>query len=343
MEMSNNQDLSYQKKVWIKGGIYALIIVTLLLFKALVSLLLLVFASVLLTIYFYGFAGLFQKHFNWSPRVSIITAIILNVLLLIVFFWFVGARIQQQVAELSDTLPSTIQKAKDQISQTPIGNRLVQHFSSSGESQKAAGIIKSFFSSSFGILSDLYIIILLTSFFTATPSSYKKGLIKLLPAKARDKGTDLVNRISILLKKWIKGQIFGIFFIAVLTGIGLLILGMPLVLTLALIAGLLNFIPNIGPLIALIPAVLIALTKGTTTALIIVGMYTLIQVIQSAVTQPLIQKKMISIPPALIIIGQVGLGALTGFWGVLLATPLVAILMTIIQDLYIKKQDSQAG
>ena len=68
--------------------------------------------------------------------------------------------------------------------------------------------------------------------------------------------------ISDLLRKWLKGQIFGFCFIAVLTAVALLILGMPLVLTLALIAGLLNLIPNFGPIIAFIPAALLGLMQG---------------------------------------------------------------------------------
>jgi predicted PurR-regulated permease PerM len=150
--------------------------------------------------------------------------------------------------------------------------------------------------------------------------------------------SDLIEELRIILRKWIEGQIIGFLFIAILTGIGLLILGMPLVLTLALIAGLLNMIPNFGPLIALVPAVLIALMQGPTMAIIIICMYTFIQIIQTAVTQPVIQKKMVNIPPALTVFGQVALGMLAGFWGVLLAVPVVVIFMTIINKLYVEKQ-----
>ena len=335
----NEKQLPFTKKVWITTAIVALFVIFILLFKALFSLLLLVLAGALVAIYFYGFAGLFQKYFHWSPKLSIILSVIFNFALIIAFFWFIGARIQQQIAQLTDTLPATIENARQQISQNPVGQKLLQQYGSSGSSQKTLQVAKSFFSSSFGVLSDLYIVLLLAIFFTVSPSLYKKGIVRLLPAKAKDKGADLLNKIGNLLKKWLEGKIFGIFFIGVLTGIGLLIIGMPMVLTLAMLAGVLNFIPNFGPLIALIPAVLIALTQSTTMALIVAGMYTFIQIIQSAVMQPLVQKKMVSIPPALIIFGQVAMGLLAGFWGVLLATPVIAILMTIIDSLYIKQQD----
>jgi predicted PurR-regulated permease PerM len=329
---------SFEKRIWVAAAIISFIVIFLFLFKALFSVLLLILAGVLIALYFYGVAGIFQRNFKWSSKLSIIISVLLNVILIVALVWFVGARIQQQTSQLADTLPATIQNAKEQISQSSLGRKLLEQFNSSGDSTKTLSIVKRFFSSSFGILSDLYIVLLLASFFIASPSVYKKGIVKLLPIKAKEKGADVINKLSNILKKWLKGQLIGILFIGVLTAIGLIIIGMPMVLTLALIAGFLNFIPNFGPLIALIPAVLISLLQGPGTALIIVCMYTLIQIIQSAIEQPLIQKKMINIPPALTIIGQVGMGLLAGFWGVLLATPVITILMVLIEELYLREQ-----
>jgi predicted PurR-regulated permease PerM len=127
----------------------------------------------------------------------------------------------------------------------------------------------------------------------------------------------------------------------VLTAVGLLISGMPMWLALALIAGLLNFIPNFGPLIALIPAVLVALMQGPTTAAIVAGLYIAIQVTESNFITPMVQKKLINIPPALIIMAQLLIAPLTGGWGLVLATPLMVILIVLVQELYIKKQEAQ--
>ena len=335
-EQSHN--LPYTKKVWIATGILALTVVVLLLFKTLFSLFLLVFAGILIAIFFHGFAGLLRRYLHLPHTLSIVVSVLFNLLLVIAFFWFVGNRLSAQVTELSDTLPTTIQNAKDKLSESTIGNKILNYLQQSGDSDKTRQAMRSFFSSSFGVVSDLYIVFLLGMFFTAGPATYKKGIVHLLPPKAKDKGDELLKKLGTLLKKWLKGQILGIVFIAVLTGIALLIIGMPLILTLALLAGLLNFIPNFGPIIALIPAVLIALMQGSNTAIIIICVYTGIQIIQSAVEQPLVQKKMVDIPPALTIIGQVAMGTLGGFWGVLLATPLVAVIMTIVNDLYVKPQ-----
>lgn len=336
---SQSQDkLTYSKKVWIAGGIFALLVILLLLFKTLFSIFLLTLAGALFAIYFHGCSGFFKKHLHIPSAWSLALSIAINIILFIAFFWFVGARLQQQVSSLTDTLPKTIDNAKAYLQKNTVGSKALDYLNSSGNSQKTMSIVKKFFSSSFGILSDVYIILLLGMFFIASPFTYKKGFVHLLPPKAKDIGVELLDQIHNVLKNWIKGQLFGFLFIAVLTGIGLWALGMPLVLTLALIAGLLNFIPNFGPIIALVPAELIGLMQGTTTAIMVLCLYTLIQIVQSAVTQPLIQKKMVSVPPALIIFGQVAMGLLGGFWGVLLATPVVAIIMTVVNKLYVDEQ-----
>lgn len=330
--------LAFSKKVWMVGGIFSLIIILLLLFKALFSVLLLSLAGVLIAVYFRGCADILHRNFHWSLKLCTFLSVFINILLLGAFFWFVGAQLQQQVSQLSDTLPETIQHVREQLSNSTLGSKVLQFINSSGDSLKTKDVVKKFFSSSFGVLSDIYIVLIISLFFTADPMLYKKGIVHLLPPNAKDKGDKLLSELADVLKKWLKGQIIGFFFIAILTGVGLWIIGMPLILTLALIAGILNFIPNFGPVIALIPAVLLAFMQGPNTAIIIACMYTGIQIVQSAVTQPLIQQKMVSIPPALTIFAQVAFGMLAGFWGVLMATPIVALLIKIVNRLYVEPQ-----
>lgn len=340
---SENSDQSFsffQKKVWVAMGIITLVAFGLFLFTTLFNLLLLVLAGILMSVYFNGCASLLHRKTKMGQKASLIVSVLINIVLLVLFFWFVGARLSSQITQLSDTLPETLTNAKDWLSSQPMGTKIIEYSTNSLDSNKASSAVKSFFSSTFGILSDFYIIVLLGLFFTADPGVYRRGLLHLIPPKGKEEAGALWDQISTLLRNWLKGQIFGFFFIAVLSGLGLWALGMPLILTLALLAGLLNFIPNFGPIIALVPATLLALMQGPDTALLVVGLYTAIQIIQSAVTQPLIQKKMISMPPGLLVFGQVGMGILGGFWGVLLATPLVAIVMTIVNRLYVDKQTS---
>jgi predicted PurR-regulated permease PerM len=198
---------------------------------------------------------------------------------------------------------------------------------------------QTFFKSSFGILGDLYVVLFIGIFFTAAPQAYKKGLVKLVPVEGREKANDVLDKAGDHLKKWLKGQLFAMLVVFVLTAIGLAIIGVPMWLALALIAGILNFIPNFGPLIAMIPAVLVALLQSPETALWVAILYVLVQVAESNFITPMVQHKMIDIPPALVIIAQLFIAPLTGGWGLVLATPLMVIFIVLVQELWVKRQE----
>ena len=332
--------LAFTNKVWLTGGIFSLIIILILLIKTLFSVLLFILAGVLAAIYFHGCAGILKKYLRCPSGLSVAISIIINILLLVAFFWFVGSRLSTQVSQLSDSLPTMIQNAKVRMSHSAVGNKALSYLNSSGNSQKTVAVARRFFSSGFGILLDLYIIFIFGLFFTASPTIYKKGIISLLPTKAKSKGREIINEIGNALKKWIEGEIIAFFFIAIFSGIGFLILGMPLVFTLALIAGFSAFIPNFGPLLAFIPAALIALSQGPKTVIIVACIFIVVHIFENAVLLPLIQKKMIKVLPAVTIFAQVALGLLGGFWGVLLAVPVIVVLKTIIDKLYVKQQYS---
>ncbi len=202
--------------------------------------------------------------------------------------------------------------------------------------QKAKAVASTFFKTTFGVLGDVYVVLFIGIFFTVSPQLYKKGIVQLVPIQGRQKADDVLNKLGDSLKKWLKGKLFAMLVVFILTSIGLLIIGVPMWLSLALIAGILNFIPNFGPLIAMIPAVLVALLQGPATAGFVAGLYILVQVTESNFITPAMQKKLINIPPALIIIAQLLVGTLTGGWGIILATPLMIIVMILVQELYIK-------
>ncbi len=335
---ANNQELSFTKKIWITGGIFALIVVILLLGKATFSVFLLILAGVLIAVFFRGLSGLICRKTKWKEGVCLAISIIGTLLLIAGLFWLIGAKVQAQITELTDTLPRTIDNAKQQLNQNPIGQKIVNNVSSPGSMKKAQGVIAKFFQTTFGVFGDIYVILFLGIFFTVSPKVYKEGIVKLVPENGKQKADDVLNKLGDNLKKWLKGKLFAMLVVFILTAAGLLIIGMPMWLVLALIAGVLNFIPNFGPLIALIPALLVALMQGPTTAAIVAGLYIAIQVAESNFITPMVQQKLINIPPALIIMAQLLIAPLTGGWGLVLATPLMVILIVLVQQLYIKKQ-----
>ncbi|HET6556341.1 MAG TPA: AI-2E family transporter [Prolixibacteraceae bacterium] len=333
----------FLNKVWITVGIVALTVVVLWIMKAIFSVLLLVLAGVLIALFFRGLSGIIQRKTHWKEGVSLAISMIGILLLLAGMFWLIGAKVQQQAVELMETLPSTIESAKEKVSQSEVGQKVMEKMSSKKSMDKAQGLAGKFFSTTFGVFGDIYVILFIAIFFTISPSPYVEGMIALVPPKGRKKARDVLDKIADHLKGWLKGILFAMFVVFVLTAIGLGIMGMKLWLVLSLLAGLISFIPNFGPLIALIPALLVAMLEGPQMALMVAGLYLLVQVVESNFITPMVQQKLIDLPPALIILTQVVMGVLIGGWGLVLATPLTVIVIVLIQELYVKRENGETG
>lgn len=336
------KEKSFNQKVWTAAAIVALFVVLIWILKITFNVLLLLLAGALIAIYFKGLAGLLEKKLKFPKKLSLPFAIVVSLALLGLFLWFAGSSIQKQVSELSQTLPAAIETFKQKLNDTTIGKKILEQVTAGGNFQKASGMAQTFFRSTFGVLGDLYVVLFLGLFFTASPSAYTKGFLKLVPTKAKPEAENVINKMGLRLTKWLKGQLFAMLIVASLTITGLLIMGMPMAFVLGLIAGLLNFIPNFGPLIALVPALLIALMQGQSTALMVAALYISVQVLESNFITPQIQQKMISIPPAMVIIAQLFMGVLTGGWGLVLAMPMLVVIMVLLQELYIRKQEGAA-
>jgi len=334
-----NKDLNlFAKKVWITAGIIALLVILIFILKAAFNVLLMIFAGSLISIFFHGLADLVERKTKWKRAVSMTVGVLFTFLLIGSMFYLMGAKISQQASEMSKEIPGLVDTAESKLRESTMGRKILYYFAGNN-SQKLMNSFQQIFRTSFGVVGDLYIILFIGLFFTVNPSMYKEGIVKLMPRPAKQGARRVMNRISGTLKGWLKGAMLAMFIIAIFTFIGLKIVDLPMALALAVMAGLLNFIPNFGPLIAMIPAVLIGLTIDTNTGLIVAAMYVGIQAIESNVVTPMVQNAIIKIPPAMIIISQVLIGTLTGGLGIILATPLLALVIVIVDELYVKNQE----
>jgi predicted PurR-regulated permease PerM len=335
------KELSYTVKVWQTVAIVALLVIGILIARVAFNVLLMALAGSLIAVYFHGLGDFIQKLTKLNRKFAMIISVAGTIIITGILLWFIGAKIQAQVAELSNTLPHTISTAKAKLAETPAGQKVLE-YSSGDNSKKLMDTAQAFFSTSFGVLGDMYIIMFLGIFFTASPSLYKDGILLLIPPKHKPLGKHVINRISLSLKGWLKGMMLSMVLIFILITIALTIMGIPVAMVLGLITGILEIIPNIGPLIAMIPGVLLALTIGTGTGIIVALLYIISQTIVANIITPLIQKKMINLPPALTLISQLIMGTLSGALGIILAVPLLAIVIILVDELYVKKISNKA-
>ncbi|TXE10779.1 AI-2E family transporter [Gelidibacter salicanalis] len=339
-ETNSEIDRVFKKKVFFITKVVAFTIILLLLLEATFRIFLLVLAGTLIAVFFRGLSGFIQRKTNWKEGICVAISVIGTLIVMAGIFWLIGAKVSAQMAELTETLPRTIENVKERLNKTTIGENAIDKLTSKSSMDKVQIFAGKFFQSTFGVFGDIYVVLFIGLFFTVSPQIYTKGMIQLIPEKGQQKANHVIRKLGEQLRNWLKGKLFSMFVVFIMTAIGLAILGMPLWLVLALLAGLVSFIPNFGPIIALIPAVLVALLQSPTMAALVVGLYILIQVIESNFITTFIQKKLINMPPALIIIAQLLMGVLTGGWGLVLATPIMVILIVLVQELYLKERSS---
>ncbi|RYZ92242.1 MAG: AI-2E family transporter, partial [Sphingobacteriaceae bacterium] len=280
-------ELSFSHKVWIVVGILALSVCVILILRVAFSVLLMVLAGSLIAVFFHGLGDAIQRRTKLRRSICMAISVLGTFLIVVLMFWFMGNKIQAQIAALSDDFPRMISEAQANLKKTAIGEKILKNVATY-DTSKLMTTVQSFFTTSFGVLGDLYIILFLGIFFTVSPSMYKDGILKLVPPPAKSLAKVVIDRISLVLKGWLKGMMLAMLIIAVLTGTGLTVLDIPMALTPALMAGLLNFIPNFGPLIAMVPAVLLGFTISPNMAIGLAAMYTGIQILESNTITPMV-------------------------------------------------------
>jgi predicted PurR-regulated permease PerM len=180
------------------------------------------------------------------------------------------------------------------------------------------------------------VILFLGHYLAADPATYRKGALRLVPMRWRARAAEVVDEMASALRWWLAGKLLSMTLIGIATSLGLLALGSPAPLALGLLAAALTFVPNFGPLIAAIPAMLLDLLSGPMTAVWVGLLYLGIQVVESYVVTPLIQERTVSLPPGLTIAAQVVLGVAAGVFGLALATPLVTAVLVATKRLYVE-------
>lgn len=311
---------------------------------ALVDVLLVVFAGVLLAVLLRGLSDFVHRHTRIPQGLSLALVLITIVASMAAFVALVVPEVGSQFDQLVEQLPGAVQKVSGYLEQQEWGRWLLGRAAKLGEMASQPGAMqgaRQALSTTLGAGAGVVVLLFVGVYVAAQPELYLDGALRLFPAARRPRARLIAEQCGTTLQWWLVGMFASMTIIGIATWIGLSILGVPLALVLAVLAAVFTFIPNFGPILAAVPAILLGLTQGFATALWVTGLYVAIQAVESNAITPLIQRRAVSLPPALTIVAQMAMGALAGLLGVILATPLMAVLIVLVQRLHVDRMDTQ--
>lgn len=194
----------------------------------------------------------------------------------------------------------------------------------------------------FGGAFSLMLIVVISFYLTVQERGIENFLNIVTPAPHREYAVNLWKRAQRKIGQWMQGQLLLVLIIGVLTYLSLSILGVKHALLFAILAGLMELIPLFGPIIASIPAIIISFVDGgATLALVVAGVYAIIQQFENHLIYPLVVNKVVGVPSLLVILALIIGGQLAGFLGILLAVPIATVLMELTEDFHRREQARQ--
>jgi predicted PurR-regulated permease PerM len=298
--------------------------------------LLVVFAGVLVAV-FLRYGG------HWiAERAGLAYQAGLAIFLVGLLLMLVGATVafapavMDQANELFSQIPAAAESLRHWIGSYSWGDALLERATPQGLWSAGGGSAATMaVTSTFGALGNFVIILFIGLYGAIGPDIYRKGFLALMAPSLRPRGEKVLDKATATLADWLAAKLMSMAIVGVLTAVGLWLIGVPLAFLLGLIAALLAFIPNIGPVIAAVPAILLAFPQGTNSVLMVAAVYIVVQTLESYVVTPIIQQEKVSLPPALVIGMQLLFGVLFGLPGLALATPLTALGKTLVREIYV--------
>jgi predicted PurR-regulated permease PerM len=283
--------------------------------------LLLVFLAVLLAVSLRGAADRVARHTPLSPRWAMAAIMVLVLLVTIGFWTWVGPQLVQQGNDLVKALANEVSQLTARYGNTQWGQSLIQKIkgSESEAARSLAAPAMTVAGSALGAVAGVFVLIVVT----------------LVPKDRRARTEEVFHKVGHVLRWWFVGQLIDMAVVGALTVVGLALIGMPMALALGVLAGVLTFVPYFGAILAAIPALAIALGQGLHTAVLTAIVFGVGHVVEGYVVSPLVQDRMVRLPPALLILSMTFIGSLFGPMGIILATPMAAAGLVLVSEFYV--------
>jgi predicted PurR-regulated permease PerM len=328
-----------EKSLYVAKVALAMVVIGLIFFQ-IVELLVLLFIAVMVAIFFRGLATFVADHTPLKPKWAQLLVMLLLAGGSYLSIRLMAPSVAQQFDQLTETVPQALERGRAWLVQYQWGRQLLQQGGMDAINQeRAVGLFNQATGALGGMVYALglgFVVLFIGLYLAWSPETYRNGFLHLVPIHRRKRMAQVMDEVGFTLKWWLIGRFIDMAFVGILVWVGLYLLDVPLALILALIAAFLNFIPNIGPFLGAIPALLVGLGNDPETALYIAILFIAVQTLETALVTPLVQQRVIHMPPALTLSVQIILGATMGALGVFMATPIAAGAIVVVKQLYVK-------
>ncbi|MFN7139112.1 MAG: AI-2E family transporter [Limisphaerales bacterium] len=326
------------RRIWTFFFLVVFFVIFLLFLRQAVPVLLLLFAGALIALALRFISDAVSRFTRIPPLWSLTLILVLLLAGTGFAIAYAAPTMWTQMKELSAGLQDSIKHLEDTMHRTEVGKWIADQIpppEEVGEKVPWMGVAN-IFGTTLGSITAFFLTITVGIFLAYNPRLYVSGFLRLIPKEKRARTAEIISELGNTLRWWMVGQLISMLILAVSTWLMLWLMGVPLALLLGLITGLLTFIPYLGPLIALLPILLIAFVESPSLALWVLIFYMVIQNVEANVIMPIIFQKTVHLPPAITLIAQVLLGGMLGFVGVVLATPLMAAGIVIVKMIYVE-------
>lgn len=334
-----NADMSFLRRVVLGTFLAALVLVLMMAVWVSGQVVLLLILSMLMALFLRVLSRGLREVLPVSPGFSVVIVAFTLLCLGGLTVSLLAPEISEQVENLVAHLPESWAQVQQRWQHHPVGKWVLRGMAGDTPNAPAREIMEratGIFSTVVGAGSGLLFVFFMSLYLAMDPHRYKNGVLLLFPAPRRGRVEQIMNTTAERLWQFLVAQGASMLVVFVMTTVGLWLIGMPVYLALGLLAGLLTFIPYLGPLLSFAPALLVAAASNGTSVLSVCLLYGTVQLLESYLITPMMQRKIADLPPALTILVQGAMGLYSGVLGVLLAAPLTAAAMVIVQMVYVE-------
>lgn len=309
----------------------------------LTSLLIMLFSAILIALLLVEFARLLTRYSGMGYALSLTIVVAFILVLISVFLWLLGSQIWSEMSDLAKRAPELLSAANKYIDVGDLEDWVRERMSAMVGQRSIVGDLTGISAIIISVPINIFLATVGGVYFASNPRLYRHGLLKLVPKASRPKMAETLSAVATSLRHWFLGQLLSMLCIGILTTIGLLLLGISSPFALGFIAGILEFVPYVGPIISAIPAMAVALGQDPWDVLWVGLLYFAVQQSEGTLILPVIQEHTVKIPPGLLIFSILGFGILLGPGGMVFGAPLTVVSFVLVQRLWVERQQAGRG